>query len=108
MTRVAGPDCAVMCNLINTRYTRTLSLSHAHSLSHTHTHTHTRHVGNGGELGGKRKKRRKERVGPVASNSDTLESNKEAGGENKVPRAQARIVQVESVCPFVASDQRFS
>ena len=26
MTRMAGPDCAVMCNLINT---------------HTHTHTHT-------------------------------------------------------------------
>ena len=26
MTRIAGPDCAVMCNLINT---------------HTHTHTHT-------------------------------------------------------------------
>ena len=25
MTRMAGPDCAVMCNLINT---------------HTHTHTH--------------------------------------------------------------------
>ena len=27
MTRMTGPDCAVMCNLINT---------------HTHTHTHTR------------------------------------------------------------------
>ena len=26
MTRMTGPDCAVMCNLINT---------------HTHTHTHT-------------------------------------------------------------------
>ena len=26
MTRMAGPDCAVMCNLIN---------------AHTHTHTHT-------------------------------------------------------------------
>ena len=27
MTRMTGPDCVVMCNLINT---------------HTHTHTHTR------------------------------------------------------------------
>ena len=27
MTRMTGPDCAVMCNLMNT---------------HTHTHTHTR------------------------------------------------------------------
>ena len=28
MTRMTGPDCAVMCNLINTHV-------------HTHTHTHT-------------------------------------------------------------------
>ena len=39
-----------------------------------------RHAGNGGDLGGERKKCRKERVGPVAANSDNLESNKEAGG----------------------------
>ena len=32
------------------------------------------------DLGGKRKKRRKERVGPVALNPDNLETNKEAGG----------------------------
>ena len=37
-----------------------------------------RQVGNGGDLGGKRKKCRKERVGPVAANPDNLESNKEA------------------------------
>ena len=30
MTRMTGPDCVVMCNLINT---------------HTHTHTHTERVG---------------------------------------------------------------
>ena len=66
-------------------------------------------MGNGGDLGGKRKKCRKERVGPVAANPDDLESDKEAGGgELKVFRAQVRIVQVERVCPFVASDQRFS
>ena len=54
MTRMTGPDCVVMCNLINT---------------HTHTHTHTNgngdeHNGNGnedriGEGGREAKKRRK-------------------------------------------------
>ena len=39
-----------------------------------------RHVGNEGELSGKKKDRRKERVGPVAANSDNLENNNEAGG----------------------------
>ena len=39
-----------------------------------------RHAGNGEDLGGKRKKYRKERAGPVAANADNLESNKEAGG----------------------------
>ena len=39
-----------------------------------------RRAGNGGDLGGKRKKCRKERVGSVADNPDDLKSNKEAGG----------------------------
>ena len=39
-----------------------------------------RHVGNGGDLDGKRKKSRKGGVGPVAANPDNLENNKEAGG----------------------------
>ena len=34
MTRMTGPDCVVMCNLINT---------------HTHTHTHTATMKQGGE-----------------------------------------------------------
>ena len=38
-----------------------------------------RHVGNGGDLGGKNKTRRKERVGAVVANLDNLEKNKEAG-----------------------------
>ena len=38
-----------------------------------------RHVGNGGDFGGKGRKRLKERVGPVAGNPDNLENNKEAG-----------------------------
>ena len=42
-----------------------------------------RHAGNGADLGGKRKKCRKKRVGPVAANPDNLESNKEAGGNTR-------------------------
>ena len=53
------------------------------NLINTHTHSHT-----------------KERVGSVAANSDNLGSNKEAGGEHKVLRAQVRFVQVERVCPL--------
>ena len=55
---------------------------------------------NGGDMGGKRKKCRKERIGSVAANPDNLESNKEAGGEHKVLRAQVKIVQVERVYPL--------
>ena len=40
MTRMTGPDCAVMCNLINT---------------HTHTQTHNR-IGEGGREAKRRKK----------------------------------------------------
>ena len=36
--------------------------------------------GNGGDLGGKRKTRRQERVGSVAANPDNLENRKEARG----------------------------
>ena len=36
MTRMTGPDCVVMCNLINTH-------------THTHTHTHTVRRGRGGK-----------------------------------------------------------
>ena len=48
MTRMTGPDCAVMCNLINThththRMTRTTGPDCAVmcNLLNTHTHTHT-------------------------------------------------------------------
>ena len=91
MTRMTGPDCAVMCNLINT---------------HTHTQPHKTcrcHVGNGGDFGGKREKRRKERVGPVvASNPDNLENSKEAGGEHEIPTAWVGAVQTsrDSVSPL--------
>ena len=39
-----------------------------------------RRAGNGGDMGGKGKKCRKERVGSVAANPDNLGGNKEAGG----------------------------
>ena len=44
-----------------------------------------RHVGNGGDLGGKRKKRRNERVGPGAANPGNLENDKDAGGSIRYP-----------------------
>ena len=60
-----------------------------------------RRAGNGGDMGGKRKKCRKERVGSVAANPDNLGSNKrKQGGEHKVLMAQVRFVQVERVCPL--------
>ena len=69
----------------------------------THNHTHTRedggeakernkphkscrrHVGNGGDLGGKRKNRRQERVGLVPADLDNLENTSTIvqGGERK-------------------------
>ena len=71
MTRMTGPDCAVMCNLIN-------------------THTHTQ-----------RKKCRKERVGSVAANSDNLGSNKEAGGGAQGAQGSSKIcTSRESVSPL--------
>ena len=36
----------------------------------------------------------------IAANPDNLESNKEAGGEHKVLKAQVEISQVERVCPL--------
>ena len=41
MTRMTGPDCAVMCNLINT---------HTHTHTHKHTHTHALHAHRGKRL----------------------------------------------------------
>ena len=59
-----------------------------------------RQVENGGDLGGKRKKCRNERVGAVAVNPYYLESNTKQRGEHKVLRAKVRIVQVERMCPL--------
>ena len=42
MTRMTGPDCVVMCNLINTH-------THTHKYTHIHTHIHTHTRKQGGE-----------------------------------------------------------
>ena len=116
MTRMSGLDCAVMRNLINT-----------HTYTQTHTHGDDdngnenrigeggrgtkkrkkpqnscgRRAGNGGDMGGKRKKCRKERVGSVAANSDNLGSNKEAGGGAQGAQGSSKIcTSRESVSPL--------
>ena len=86
MTRMTGPDCVVMCNLINT---------YIHTYIHMYVRTYIqkeakkrkkplnscrRQGGNGGDFGGTRKRCRKGSVGPVAANSNIVEINKEAGG----------------------------
>ena len=68
MSRMTGPDCAVMCNLINTR-------KHKHIQRKKPQNSCRRRAGNGGDTGGKQKTCRKERVGSVAANPDNLESN---------------------------------
>ena len=68
MTRMTGPDCAVMCNLIN-------------------THTHT--------LGRKRGKRRQERIDSVAANSDNHEIDVEIFGLKENKRRQGNMGSVD-------------
>ena len=57
-----------------------------------------RHVGNGGDLGGKRKKCRKERFDPVAANPDNVKINTEASGGAQ--GTQIRIVKGKRVFPI--------
>ena len=60
-----------------------------------------RQVENGGDLGGKRKTCRKERVGPVAANQDNLESNKETeGGAQGTQGSSNNCTSRESVSPL--------
>ena len=82
MTRMTRPDCAVMCNLINT-HTHTCNLINTHT--HTHTHTHTQ----------------KRKVGSVAANSDNPGSNKEAEGGAQGAQGSSKIcTSRESVSPL--------
>ena len=60
-----------------------------------------RRAGNGGDMGGKRKKCRKEGVGSVAANPDNLGSNKEAGGGAQGAQGSSKIcTSRESVSPL--------
>ena len=60
-----------------------------------------RRAGNGGDMGGKLKKCRKERVGPVAANSDSPGSNKQAGGGAQGAQGSSKIyTSRESVSPL--------
>ena len=60
-----------------------------------------RRAGNGGDTGGKRKKCRKERVGPGAANPDNIESNKEAGrGAQGTQGSSGNCTSRESVSPL--------
>ena len=58
------------------------------------------------DLGGRRKIRRLDSVGSVDVDPDDLENRKEAG--RKAQGAQGLSKTVDGVCPFAASDQRFS
>ena len=122
MTRMTRPDCAVMCNLINTHtHTQVSSLIPLRedqcewhrmtrmtgpdcvvmcNLINTHTHTHTNIHTDTHTHTHTRKKCRKERIGSVAANPDNLESNKEAGGRAQGAQGSSKIVQVERVCPL--------
>ena len=60
-----------------------------------------RRAGNGGDMGGKRNKCRKERVGSVAANPDNLGRNKEAGGGAQGAQGSSKIcTSRESVSPL--------
>ena len=46
MTRMTGPDCAVMCNLINIRtYIHTEVYTYIHTYIHTYVYIHARRQG---------------------------------------------------------------
>ena len=66
------------------------------------------HVRNRGDLGGKRKKRRQERVDSVAANPDSLENSKEAGGGAQGTQGLSKNCTSKECVPFVVSDQTFS
>ena len=60
-----------------------------------------RQVGSGGDLGGKRKKCRNERVGPVAANPANLENNEEAeGGAQATQGSSKNCTSRDSVSPL--------
>ena len=60
-----------------------------------------RRAGTGRDMGGKRKKCRRERVGSIAANPDNLGSNKEAGGGAQGAQGSSKIcTNRESISPL--------
>ena len=115
--RMTGPDCAVMCNLINITHTHTRGDGNGDGDNGNENrigeggreakkgkkpqNSCRRRAGNGGDMGGKRKKCRKEWAGSVAANPDYLGSNKEAGGETQGAQGSSKIcTSAESVSPL--------
>ena len=87
MTWMTGPDCAVICNLINT-HTHTIGEGRREVKKRKKMHkSYRRGVGNGRDLGGKRKKRRQERFRSVAADSDNLRIARKQEGKHEVLRA---------------------
>ena len=131
MTRMTGPDCVVMCNLINTyihtpdgngdgngdvsedcsgdgdgdedngNENRIGEGGRGTKKRKKPQNSCRRRAENGGDMGGKRKKCRKERAGSVAANSDNLGSYKEAGGGAQDAQGSSKIcTSRESVSPL--------
>ena len=66
-----------------------------------------RHVGNGGDLGGKSKNCRKERVGRVTAKPDNLESNRAGRGAQGTQDSSKNCLSRESVPPLSRLIRRF-
>ena len=110
MTRMTGPDCVVMCNLINTHTHGDDDNGNENKIGEGGRETKKRkkpqnscrrRAVNEGDTGGKGKKCRKERDGSVAANPYNLESNKEAGGGAQDAQGLSKIcTSRESVSPL--------
>ena len=64
--------------------------------------SYRRDVGNGGDLDGKRKTRRKERAGPVPANPDNLKNSKEAKGGAQITQGLSKNC-IRRECVFLLS-----
>ena len=114
MTRMTGPDRAVMCNCHCPRGDGNgdddngngnedrIGEGGREAKKRKKPQNSCRHcAGNGENTGGKRKKCRKERAGSVAANSNNLESNKEAGGGAQGTQGSSKnCTSRESVSPL--------
>ena len=113
MTRMTRPDCAVMCNLINTHTHRETMTGTGTRIGSGRTNKRRKSARNRkivvdavretGETRVEREKKcRKERIGSVATNPDNVESNKEAGGVARGTQGSSKncTTSRESVSPL--------